>query len=96
MAVGRFTKSGMSGYSAKYTTAWAPNALGGTITTAGGYKIHTFTAVGASTFQVLANLTSVEYLVVAGGGARVATVVAAGPAVVVGQVVTAQARSLSL
>ena len=96
MAVGRFTKSGMSGYSAKYTTAWAPNALGGTITTAGGYKIHTFTAVGASTFQVLANLTSVEYLVVAGGGGAGGNGGGGWSGVVVGQVVTAQARSLSL
>ena len=42
---------------------------GGTISTAGGYRIHTFTSTGAATFGLgaLSNL-DVEYLVVAGGG----------------------------
>ena len=40
-------------------------ATGGTITTSGGYTIHTFTAGG--TFTALVNM-NVEYLVVAGGG----------------------------
>ena len=40
---------------------------GGTVTTSGGYRIHTFTSSG--TFTANHQLTSVEYLVVAGGGA---------------------------
>jgi len=43
------------------------NATGGTITSAGGYRIHTFTAVGTSTF-VADVAGNVEYLIVAGGG----------------------------
>ena len=68
MSVQRFSKSGILGYNSRYTSAWSPSAIGGTITTAGGYRIHTFTTVGADTFQALANLSSVEYLLVAGGG----------------------------
>ena len=68
MAVSRFTKSGMSGYSTKFTTAWTASAIGGTITTAGGYRIHTFTTVGDGVFTVVANLYNVEYLLIAGGG----------------------------
>jgi len=41
-------------------------ATGGTVTTVGGYKYHTFTSSG--TFQVTAAGPSVDYLVVAGGG----------------------------
>lgn len=41
------------------------NSTGGTITTAGGYRIHTFT--GSGTF-VPSGAGQVEYLVVAGGG----------------------------
>ena len=42
---------------------------GGTITTAGGYRIHTFTTTGASTFDtsLWRGEISVEYLVIAGG-----------------------------
>jgi len=39
---------------------------GGTISTSGGYKIHTFTSSGIFT---MTNIGQVEYLVVAGGGA---------------------------
>lgn len=42
-------------------------ATGGTITTSGGYKYHTFTSSG--TFQVTSGLAYVEVAVVAGGGA---------------------------
>jgi hypothetical protein len=42
-------------------------STGGTITTAGGYRIHTFTTVGSSTFTPDAT-GNVEYLIVAGGG----------------------------
>lgn len=43
---------------------------GGTITTAGGYRIHTFTTVGNSTFSAenYGLPFSVEYLVIGGGG----------------------------
>lgn len=40
---------------------------GGTITVANGYRIHTFTAVGASTFATTYSVTA-QTLVVAGGG----------------------------
>ena len=45
------------------------SAVGGSMTTSGGYVYHTFT--GTNTFQVLSNPGggSVEYLIVAGGGA---------------------------
>lgn len=52
-------------------------ATGGTVTFDGDYKIHSFTTVGTSSFEILAlgyqanNL--IEYLVVAGGGAGSAT-----------------------
>ena len=48
---------------------------GGTITSAGGYRIHTFTTVGASTFNVSPfglGLSSVEYLVIGGGAGATA------------------------
>jgi hypothetical protein len=51
-------------------TAWQGLAeqqnTGGTISTSGGYKIHTFTSSGIFT---MTNTGQVEYLVVAGGGA---------------------------
>jgi hypothetical protein len=46
-------------------------ATGGTITTCGDYKIHTFTGPGTFTVSVLGNAcgsNTVDYLVVAGGG----------------------------
>jgi hypothetical protein len=51
-----FTGGGNGGFS----------ATGGTITTAGGYKYHTFTTDG--NFTVVQGTTTVEYLVVGGGG----------------------------
>ena len=42
-------------------------ATGGTITTAAGYKIHTFTGAGTQTFAVTGTGT-VEYMVIGGGG----------------------------
>ena len=42
-------------------------STGGTITTAGGYRIHAFTAVGTSTFVPDSGGT-VEYLIIGGGG----------------------------
>ena len=43
------------------------SAVGGTISYADGYKIHTFTTTGPNTFTVTSGGT-IEYLVVAGGG----------------------------
>lgn len=45
----------------------APKAIGGAISFANGHWVHTFT--GSGTFTSLENLTDVDYLVVAGGGA---------------------------
>ena len=42
-------------------------STGGTITTAGGYRIHTFTTTGNSIFTATAS-SLVEYLIVGGGG----------------------------
>jgi len=49
------------------------SASGGTITTSGNYKIHTFTSVGTSSFDILGlgsgtTNNTIDYLVVAGGG----------------------------
>jgi hypothetical protein len=44
----------------------APKAVGGAISFANGYWVHTFT--GSGTFSPITNLSNVEYLVVAGGG----------------------------
>ena len=48
-------------------------ATGGTITLDGNYKIHTYTTVGTSSFNIsstgLSPYNTIEYLVVAGGGA---------------------------
>ena len=45
-------------------------ATGGTVTTYGSYKVHTFTTVGTATFTITSPASvSVNYLVVAGGGA---------------------------
>ena len=43
------------------------NSTGGTITTAGGYRIHTFTTVGTSTFTA-DNAGQVEVFLIGGGG----------------------------
>jgi hypothetical protein len=43
------------------------NSTGGTITTSGAYRIHTFTTVGNSTLGLIGTGT-VEYLIIAGGG----------------------------
>lgn len=67
MAVSRFSKSNILGYLARSTTAWTPNANGGNITNAGGYRIHAFTSTGTDTFQIFDNV-EIEYLVISGGG----------------------------
>ena len=43
-------------------------ATGGSITTDGNFKVHTFTASGTFQVTTLGDATTVEYLVVAGGG----------------------------
>jgi hypothetical protein len=80
MGVLRASKATTLGYIGKYTSAWSPAAIGGTITTAGGYRIHTYTTVGADTFQVVANISSVDYLFVAGGGGATFTLGGGGGA----------------
>ncbi len=42
-------------------------STGGTITTVGGYRIHTFTTIGTSTFTA-GGAGSLEYLIIGGGG----------------------------
>jgi len=54
-------QAGLSGQINAFTAA-----TGGTVTTDGDYKIHTFTSSG--NFVVTSSATGVEYLVVAGGG----------------------------
>ena len=44
------------------------SATGGTVTTSGNYKIHTFTGTGAFVVSDAGNQGGVDYLVVAGGG----------------------------
>ena len=43
-------------------------ATGGTITTDGNYKVHTFTSSGTFTPTTLGSTPTVEYLIVGGGG----------------------------
>lgn len=45
-----------------------PVANGGSVADVGGYRIHSFTSVGSTNFTVVANLSNVEYLIVAAGG----------------------------
>jgi hypothetical protein len=54
------------GLSINSATSSFMSATGGTVTTDGNFKIHTFTTGG--TFTVLSNPGAVSYLVVAGGG----------------------------
>ena len=42
------------------------SATGGTVTTDGDYKVHTFT--GDGNFQIISGSGDVEYLIVGGGG----------------------------
>jgi hypothetical protein len=60
-----------SGQRSDLSTALYVSATGGTITTCGNYRIHTFTGPGTFTVSCAGNATgsnSVDYLVVAGGG----------------------------
>ena len=62
--IGKATRT-ESSFSEFYSPAFT--ATGGTVTNVGGYRIHTFT--GSSTFTIVGGGKTVEYLVVAGGGA---------------------------
>jgi hypothetical protein len=60
-----------SGLQSEVPTATFIAATGGTVTTCGNFKIHTFTGPGAFCVSALGNpagSTTVDYLVVAGGG----------------------------
>lgn len=60
---------GSYGAQGRFGRAGSPllTSTGGTITTAGGYRIHTFTTVGSSTFTA-SGTGNIQLLVVAGGG----------------------------
>lgn len=51
------------------TTSGVFSAVGGKISYADGYKIHTFDEAGLDEFEVLTGTNNVEYLIVGGGGA---------------------------
>ena len=59
-------------------------STGGTITTSGGYRIHSFTSVGTSTFVPDFVGGTVELLIIAGGGAGGSNLGGGGGAVVGG------------
>jgi hypothetical protein len=70
-----------SGNRSELPTDLYVTATGGTITTCGNYKIHTFTGPGTFTVSCAGNPTgsnSVDYLVVAGGGGGGGTSAAGG------------------
>ena len=75
-------------------------ATGGTITTDGNFKVHTFNASGTFTVTTLGSVTTVEYLVIAGGGGGGSTSAggagAGGYLTATGLSVTAQAYSLTV
>ena len=52
----------------RYSEVQFITATGGTITTDGDYKVHSFTSSGTFTVTSLGDFNSVEYLIVAGGG----------------------------
>ena len=68
MAVRRASLSILTG--AKGNQASGPPwlALGGTVTDAGGFRVHAFETVGNYTFSVPTGLGAFEYLLIAGGG----------------------------
>jgi len=52
-----------------FSSAMLNNVTGGSITTAGGYRIHTFSTVGSFTFSTAAfGALDCEYTILAGGG----------------------------
>jgi len=85
-AAGTTPDSALTGYQSSYDTEFPYiQATGGTITTSGDYKIHTFTGDGCFVVSKAGLGTSaipsiVDYLVVAGGGAGSPNVAAGGGA----------------
>jgi hypothetical protein len=65
MAVKRAAYSSLSGTSGKRLQAWTPTISGGTLTTAGGYNIYTFSSSGTLNTSIP---TVVEYLIIGAGG----------------------------
>ena len=59
--------SSIQSNTASFTTV-AKVASGGTQTDITGYRVHTFTPTGTSTFTITSGITNVEVLVIAGGG----------------------------
>ncbi|MFZ2300226.1 MAG: LamG domain-containing protein [Candidatus Moraniibacteriota bacterium] len=80
------------------STTTGLSATGGTITTDGNYKVHTFTSSG--TFTVTSGSGDVEYLVVAGGGGGGQTIGGGGGAggylTATGFAVTTQAYTVTV
>jgi hypothetical protein len=61
------------GYGLNTSTVKWMVATGGTITTDGDFKVHTFTASSTFTVTQLGDVGTVEYLVIAGGGGGAGT-----------------------
>jgi len=59
---------GTNGFYLSFAGGGVMSATGGTITTDGDYKVHSFTADGTFTPTSISNGGEVEYLVIAGGG----------------------------
>jgi hypothetical protein len=51
------------------TSGYITAATGGTVTTSGNYKVHTFTSTSTFTANTVVGSPSIEYLIVSGGGA---------------------------
>jgi hypothetical protein len=65
-----YHRNAISSLGSSTVVAGSVVATGGTVTTYGSYKVHTFTTVGTATFTITSPASvSVNYLVVAGGGA---------------------------
>ena len=63
----KVVSNGSELFAATKTVVALSTASGGTETTSGSYKIHTFTSSGTLTVPTGVNLSNVEYVVVAGG-----------------------------
>jgi len=59
---------GTNGFYLNFAGGGIMSATGGTITTDGDYKVHSFTSNGTFTPTTIANSGEVEYLVIGGGG----------------------------
>jgi hypothetical protein len=69
VSVRRAFYSGISSWNVRSPGQFSPSSMGGNVTTSGGYKIHTFTSTGSSIFNFITGFpTSVDFLIVAGGG----------------------------